>query len=261
MNKLFLSLAALLLSLSCITWGYPSLLGPSGGANQPTTAVQPRDTVAIAVDFLNSSSGDNDLNAGDSILTRLQFGMANDMECGLVFGTQQDNMASAPAEAANYNRLGLNIKMAQPISKRANAAVGANYMNFLDRPSGTPNAYTQLYLVADNRINLDNDTNNKLFASLGVNCLIWQDGSAKNTSIRPFVSLKGLFPQGFSITGEYQFQDTAFDVASLTSLTARFPFNQRLSAQAGISNSSRCFFGAKNHQLFVGANIQFGEGY
>lgn len=261
MKKLFLPLMALLLSLGCISWGYPSLLGPSGGTNQPTAEIQQRDSIAVAIDFLNSSSGDNDLNAGNSILTRLQLGIANDIECGLTFAAQQDDMATPPAESANYNRLGINVKLAQAISQRAKIAVGANYLNYLNRPAGETNAFTQLYLVADDRINLDNDTNNKLFASVGVSCLLWQNGSKKNSSFRPFVSLTGLFPQGFSITGEYKFEDVDADAAPLTSLTARYPFTSNLSGQIGINNSSHGFFGGKNHQLFIGVNMQFGKGY
>ena len=269
MKKLFsLAAAVALLALSSAVWAYPALTGPTGGATQPDAAVIDQQVIGVAVDYLNNGEGD----LGNSIIARVQYGVAENTEVGFAY-TMQDiddvQYTAALAEeppstsSGSFNAWSLNAKRTMALSDRINGGLGIIYQDWHDLPgSDMKRSFTQIYAVASSVLKEADGTMPAIGASLGVNYTMGElsDGyeNYDDSAFRAFLAMSATFQSGLSLIGEFQTKASYFDSKPLSSVVARYPISEKLSAQLGVTNSQMGISGGSTHNFFGGLTMNFG---
>ncbi|HEX2951764.1 MAG TPA: hypothetical protein VHV83_19690 [Armatimonadota bacterium] len=278
--QFFCSLLGLLALSTASLWAYPSLLGPTGGANLPVASVvgQGKFNVAFDAQIVDKSTGD-----GNAYNTRVLLGLSKNVEVGANYVSQSvlDEYGNSYDDITN-DTFGANFKLLLTNSNTANLAIGTVYQGNIDDDNfSSVEVYGVVSAVLGNG---NNSSLPGIRGSVGVNWTQvngytyytyyypsgYTDSYAVEDSwsaIRPFASLDIAFPmsngRAIRIMGEYQMKgsDLPEDIESkpLISLVLRIPFSDYFSAEIGTSNAYRGVTGGDKQNIFVGANLALGN--
>ncbi|HEY3378361.1 MAG TPA: hypothetical protein VGL77_12790, partial [Armatimonadota bacterium] len=127
-KMLSLGVVAGLLTMASAVWAYPSLLGPTGGANLPLATVVERGVAQVAVDKAFLSNQD-DSEARSDFAIRALYGVAKNTEIGV---TYNDNKTTNELdEQIHSGNWGVNAKYLLPLNVVNTAfAVGGVYQKY-----------------------------------------------------------------------------------------------------------------------------------
>ena len=282
MKKLTLTLAIALFALAGTAFAYPSLLGPTGGANLPNAVVVAPGVFCIAADFVNANDtfpvasgtisgvpavvNETNDNIGNF---RLLYGVMQNLEIGASYIHQNAHLQAVNAStganigdsvSANLSNWGVNAKYVLPkLFLDSDLGLGVVYMGFND-DSGVKDI-SQLYAVATKSLTPE-DAAVAVRGSLGVN---WSNaeltdaaGGGSTNAFRPFIDVDLAFANKLNLTAEYQLKNDDFDTDAMASIVARYPITDSLAAELGFSNAVRGVAGSDRYNLLVGVNYKFG---
>lgn len=273
MKSFTLGFAVILLMLAGAAFAYPSLLGPTGGANLPVAGVIGKGKIALAADYYQTSETIVNENAqtkttsefSNTYPMRLLYGLTENIEVGVRFDSQDletttlDKTVSNTSKSnSSFNTWSVFAKYLLPVEPFGFAiAPGAVYSDIAD----TEQTFWQLFLVGS-RVLYDNSARGTVLrGSLGANYTREDSGSAaKNPSaFRGYLDLDLTLANKLNITGEYQTKDTDLDVDPLTTLVVRYPLSNVISVELGTTNAGRGGLKmSSEHNLFAGVNCTFG---
>lgn len=236
-------LIALIFIFTCIgcAFAYPSLSGPTGGANLPDAYVLNQGQINVALDYFNQT----DEGVGAVKNFRLLYGASNNLEVGLAYNMQGTDAPDS------LNSFGINAKYYTYI-KMADItwAVGANYQKFDDLDIKA----TQLYWVGSKIMRVSKANPSAVTGNIGLNWVKLDAYGTSDNLFRPFVGLKFLYKQSASLVLDYQFKNSDWDEKAMISAVLRFPLNNHLSGQFGVSNGFRGLYGVDETDLTIGIN-------
>lgn len=246
-------------------WAYPSLLGPTGGANLPVADTAGLGRVEVGIDYIDNSGvtlvddQGNPWNTGDSFSTRVLFGVSPDAEIGVTFNGQSVSNSSINNDffdsGDDASFWGVNAKYVWP-HKDTDASFGVGGV-FQEYSSSESTNLTQFYAVASQIIARATTSTPGIRGSLGAN---WTMDNNGDSTVRPFAVLDMAFAGGLHLSGEYQVKNYNFgDNAPISSAVARFPLDRRhtLVADIGLTNAYQGIYGDQHHHFFIGANFIF----
>jgi hypothetical protein len=227
-------------------FAYPSLVGPTGGANLPVANVAAEGQWSIAVDYFNQSSD----GLGAAMPVRVLYGIGNNFEVGAMYTFQDGDFVSLDV-------WGLNAKYLTPLTFGGfNWSVGALYEKFNDFDFSA----IQGYFVGTRVLSEGTESSPAVRGTVGINWTqvdaTFDEVSEKTDAFRPFLDLDVAFKGGANVTAEYQFENDDFDSKALASLVVRYPFTPNWSAQIGLSNAFRGISGGDDYDLLVGVNYK-----
>jgi len=245
--------AVALVAAAGAVMAYPSLLGPTGGANLPTAKVVNQGTLAAAYDYFMN---DMDLGGGvqleETHAIRLLYGLTESAEVGLTYN-KQDVTGAGPG-IDNFDNWGLNAKYNFAVEGvEFEPAVGAVYQDYSDA-DGT---VFQLYAVGSKLFSMG-EGGTSFRGSLGVNWTKVDFGAGYDVdAFRPYINLDFGFANGLTLTGEFQFKNSDIDDDPLMSLTLRYPISESFNVQLGTSNAVRGVAGGPDQCLTLGINWNY----
>lgn len=247
MKKLmFIGMVIALLAITGAAFAYPSLLGPTGGANLPVANVVPAGQWNVALDWFNQSSDGVD----SATSFRVLYGLGDTLEFGAVYTKQGTN------SDIDLDTWGLNAKFLTPLTLADFAwSLGATYQKFNDSALDDAKFY-QLYFVGTRVLSEGSEEAPAVRGTVGVNWTEFDFAGFKTDAFRPFVDVDFAFKTGTNVTLEYQFENSDLDAEALSSIVVRHPINENWSAQIGFSNGSRGVVGGDNHDLLIGVNYK-----
>jgi len=239
MSKRMLLVVGLALLAAVGAWAYPTLGGPTGLVQVPTSDVVPAATVDVAVDFL-PLPGDMDAWAVRGLM-----GLSQNAELGVAW-TRVSNSESG-------SLLGFNGKMrlrSEP-SSFFGLAVGASFEDPSgDLFSGVDSAF-QAYLAASKDLTRATaDLASAAVRARGHVGLLYNN-SDDDSSLRPFFGLDFTSPEGAQLVLEYQ--SRADD--DVSSVALRYPLTPSITGQVGLTN-----FSGDEHKVVIGATYRWGLG-
>jgi hypothetical protein len=259
------------LALTTSAFAYPSLLGPTGGANLPTAAVVEQGGNALAIDAQFYDANTTGLD--NAYALRVERGIAKNMELGLTMTLQQ--IDGAPSDI-NEDSFGINAKyLLINNPDGVSLGIGGVYQNFANAdsdvdflsynaPAANVQSYTQWYGVLTAKLADARNGSPGLRGSVGVNVtnasVDLEDTSGdfwttSQSATRPFVSLDLAFHGSIHLTGEYQAKDDSFDVNPITSLVLRVPISHGGALELGTSNATYGVFGDNDQHAFAGLEL------
>ncbi len=269
MKKALFVLGIALFAATGAVYAYPSLLGPTGGANLPTAAVEKTGQLEFALDYVQE--GDRDIigspavniatreDLGDTKSLRMLYGLLPGMEIGGKMDFEHWNTSNVDLNdgstimfsSSDYNLWGANAKYQLPFQiANLTWAVGGEYNRI---PTSTEN-WTQGYAVGSFPCYCGTGALSAIRCSVGGNWTRYRetDEDYSEDDTRGFLSIDLAFANKWSLIGEYQ-STTKKDASThpLTSLVARTPLGGRLAGQVGVTNG-------ENGGLFVGSPISIG---
>lgn len=269
MRKLFLlAIVVCMLSIAGACWSYPSLLGPTGGANLPLASVIDQGKAAVAVDFVNDGVTIQETDGAfihtnklsNTVSFRGIYGIAPNTEIGLVYNSQKDTITDTDptynSEEGEGN-WGVNAKYAwSNVYPNTTFAAGTVYQSFTDDVN-----VVQVYGVATHRFSAGSAKSPAVRGSLGANWTRVKDASDSINAVRPFVDVDLAFANGLNVTAEYQFKSSKFNEKALSSIVARYPLNKEKTVigEIGFTNAYRGVIGTDDHSLVLGASYIFGK--
>jgi plastocyanin len=215
-----------------------TLIGPTGGAFLPTSDVLEMGVTDLAVDWYDTEST-------DTIPVRLLAGVGYGTEIGGVYEFNSDN-----------DVWGANFKYVYPIFNNQPLSLGGLYLDMRDSDL---TAY-QAYLVHTHTFTKP-EAAQTFRATLGVNWTQIDSGPAENDEFRIFGGADFTFACGLTIGAEVQSADSDLgDDSPLSSVYARYRFNDRLRAEVGYTNGATIgVLGADDHNIFAGLSYALGH--
>jgi len=247
-----LTMAIAMVTLAGSAMAYPSLMGPTGGANMPLADTVGAGKFQVAVDYVAAK----DFPFKDAIPMRVLYGVADSVELGASFVKQDTE-----APGISLDSWSINGKWVTPLELGdAKLAIGGIY----EKTSDINLTMTQFYLVITKPLTTDDKAPVKVRGSVGAN---WTKasfdfgplGSVDANKIRPFLDLDLAFGEGYNLTAEYQFKNKWFDIKPLSSLVLRKSINSNWAFQLGVSNAMLGGFAAgPRYYILGGLNYTFG---
>jgi len=246
-------------------WAYPSLLGPTGGANLPVASVIGQKQWSAALDYVGGFSIQDQEVGGtfdfsNTIALRALYGVAPNAEVGVTYNNADidftDPIEPANNQSSDLSGVGLNAKYLWPdIVANMPVAAGIVYQNLGDT------TVTQLYGVGTRLFSAGSSSAPAIRGTLGAN---WTNVKydASDDAIRPFIDVDIAFASGLNITAEYQLKSSKLgDESPVSTLAARYPLNadKSLIGQIGLTNAKFGVLGTEKHTMVLGVNYLFGK--
>ena len=239
---LVLSLVALVIAAGAVC-AYPSLLGPTGGANLPVANVAAEGQWSVAVDYFNQSSDGVDA----AIPVRVLYGIGNNFEVGAMYTLQNTDGSDS------LDTWGINGKfLTASVLGGFNWSVGGVYENISDIDLTA----FQAYLVGTRVLVEGTETSPAIRGTVGLNWTKVDYDDGDTDAFRPFVNVDLGFKGGTNVTAEYQFKNSDIDDDALASIVIRHPFTPNWSGQIGFTNGFRGISGSDDFDLLIGVNYK-----
>lgn len=258
---------------------YPTLLGPTGGANLPVARTVEQGKIVVALNFLADgetynfdfgSYGTETDEYSNTINVAVLYGATPNLEIGATYNNQDVDWTTTPAatvtqagvtegtETGNVDlsNWGVNAKYVfADVFPGTNIGVGGLYQFF---DSNDMNVY-QLYAAATKVFTEGGDGAPVIRGTLGVNYTAFdRDNDESNNTTRPFANVDFVFANKMNVAVEYQLKtDDTFETDDLSSIVLRYPFTDNLTAQLGYTNSFRGVAGSDGHNLLAGVSYAF----
>jgi hypothetical protein len=232
-------IAAVVLAMAGLAWGYPTFTGATGSAQLPTADVVGDGEVQAALDF--HALGDS-VN-GDAWPLRAVGGLGSRVEAHAAYVVQQDNNAWA-----------VGAKYLTPLTPGGfDWSLGAQRIKATDIDT----QIDQIYFVGTRTI----DTGNPdvaLRSSLGVN---WTETTNDplafhDRAVRVFAGNRLTFGNGLSLNTEIQSKASSIEDEPMSSIFFRYPASDTVDVQAGFSNGQLGVAGLDEHKFFLGAALR-----
>ena len=238
---------------------YPSLLGPTGSAELPNVATVDRSAFDAAVDYFTNGEGTLD----NSFIGRVNYGIAENTEIGVAYTLQDVEFTptegvstSATVTSYSFNNWNVNAKRTMAINERFTAGLGVVYQAWNDLLPGDSRNFLQVYGAVGAALPIAGIP--EIQGTIGLNYTRGDVNSAADSAIRGFIGLSSAVTEKLTLAVDFQTEDTYFDDQPLSSIVARYQINNRLKAEAGLSNAMLGMCGSSDHNLFVGVSMGFG---
>jgi len=272
MNTLRSVILSAVLFIGVAAFAYPSLLGPTGGANLPTARVAKPGELICAVDGISNG---NSVYEGGSYWTwygwvtesvsvttsktydyRFLYGMRNNMEIGGTYNSQNsytkiNDNGSIYNSKTSLNNWGLNFKQVSSNDfLDFRAGWGVVYQNY-----SSGGNVEQLYGVLSNAWRTEKGTAYQVSYGLNWTALDnvanFNGSSSQTNATRLYIDMEVAFANKINLSGEYQFQGD-IDQTALESFVMRYPYSTHWCCQLGWTNAYRGVLGNKSQTISLG---------
>lgn len=239
---------------------YPALMGYSGLSNLPDAGMADQQSISVALDTQDNSSG-------ITKSWRLVYGITDRLEAGVAFvdtsretfaGTlkyqfdqREEQNTSLGLLAASTSEI--TIQLTPPV----NSVQDAPETRYATPPSmtlPTTKSY-QLYLVHSRLISKENENYPSLIGTVGVNWTAMAARGIDMQAVRPFLGAEADFKR-MVLLADYQFADDEMDHKPMFSIAARYRLDDKIKVQFGYSNALGVL-GGNTKRVFMGATYQF----
>lgn len=252
-----MGIAAALIASAGAAFAYPSLLGPTGGANLPSADTAKRGKLNVVVDHIRQDYITQAPNVDPATSLRLVYGFTSDFELGATYDRQTGTNVGGNIGETDLDSWSINGKYVTPfVLGGAKWSLGASYLKYQESNLDT-NA-TQLFMVGNKYLYIGNGVTPTIRGGLGANWTRMSVLGVEDSAIRPTANLDFIFGKGLTFSAEYQVKNADLrDIEPMTSFSVRYPFTNNLVGQLVYTNSVRGLIGSDDHHLSFGVNYTF----
>lgn len=248
MRLRFSAVLIAVVAMCASAWAYPSLLGPSGIVQTPTTDITEKNAVDVAADYVSLREGFS------SIPVRLTAGISDKAELGLAYlkiGNDLDGRLVNLHGKVSFQR-----EPDYPFG----LAVGIEFGDLGEKlfELQDVNRIIRVYAVASKLLTPRPEgeaerVGTDIRGQIGVNYERIQNGVTES-SVRPFVGLELATAGGTVIGAEWRSEKFGDDVVSAV---IRHPFDQKTFIQAGVTKNLAGLAVSNKTAFFGGLGFRF----